>query len=231
MTPRREKSLNAPSSLAKNNRDLLPETFLAAMGKGGKVVTFPKKQTIFAQGDTAGAVFYIREGTVKYSVVSKFGKEATLGILRAGAFFGDGCLAGQPLRTGSATAMTNCKLLQIDKEAMILALQVEPAFSDMFVAYLLARNIRYQQDLVDQLFGSSEKRLAQVLLLQASCGEEGTPATVIPNVSHEALASMAGTTQCRVSFFMDRFKRLGFLTYSESGLRIHSSLLNLVLRN
>jgi len=140
-------------------------------------------------------------------------------------------MVGQLFCTGSATAMTDCKLLQIDKEAMMLALQQEPAFSDMFVAYLVARNVRYQQDLVDQLFGSSEKRLAQVLLSQARFGEEGAPETVIPNVSHEALADMAGTTQPLVSFFMDRFRRLGFLAYSGSGLRIHNSLLNLVLRD
>ncbi len=152
-------------------------------------------------------------------------------MLSEGSFFGEGCLAGQPLRVGSATAMTDCKLLQIDKEAMMLALHQEPGFSEMFVAYLLARNVRYQQDLVDQLFGSSEKRLAQSLLLQARFGEEGAQETVILSVSHEALADMAGTTQSRVSFFMDRFRRLGFLAYSGSGLRIHNSLLNFVLRD
>jgi CRP-like cAMP-binding protein len=217
--------------LAKKNRGLDPTKFLSTIGKGRKVVTFLKQQTIFRQGDAVGPVFYVREGTVRYSVVSKFCKEATLGMLSAGAFFGDGGLAGQPLRTGSATAMTDCKLLQIDKEAMTLALRREPAFSDLFIAHLLARNIRYQQDIVDQLFGSSEKRLAQILLSQARFGEEGAPETVIPNVSHEALADMAGTTQSHVSFFMDRFRRLGFLAYNRSGLRIHHSLLNLVLRD
>ncbi len=223
--------MNAASTFVKKNRRLDPTKFLSTIGKGRKVATFLKAQTIFAQGDAAGAVFYIQEGKVRYTVVSRFGKEATLGILTVGAFFGDGVLAGQPLRTSSATAMTDCKLLQIDKEAMMLALHLEPAFSDLFVAHLLARNIRYQQDLVDQLFGSSEKRLARVLLLQARFGEEGTPETVIPNVSHEALACMADTTQSLVGFFMDRFRRLGFLADSGSGLRIHSSLLNLVLRD
>ncbi len=223
--------MNAASTFVKKNRNPDPRKFLSTIGRGRKVVIFLKQQTIFTQGDAVGPVFYIQEGSVRYTVVSKFGKEASLGILSEEAFFGDGGLAGQPLRTGSATAMTDCKLLQIDKEAMMLALHREPAFSDLFVAHLLARNIRYQQDLVDQLLGSSEKRLARVLLLQARFGEGGTRETVIPSVSHEALASMADTTQSRVSFFMDRFRRLGFLAYSESGLRIHSSLLDLVLRD
>lgn len=223
--------MNTASILVKKNRQLDLKKFLSTIGEGRKSANFLKQEIIYRQGDTIGPIFYIQEGTVRHTVVSRFGKQATLGELCEGAFFGDGSLVGQPLRTGSATAITDCKLLQIDKEAMMLALHDEPAFSDMFVAYLLARNIRYQQDLVDQLFGSSEKRLAQVLLLQARFGEEGAPETVIPNVSHETLADMAGTTQSRVSFFMERFRRLGFLAYSGSGLRIHSSLLNLVLHD
>ena len=224
-------SLNAASSFVKKNRNVDPKKFLSTIGEGRKAANFLKQEIIYRQGDTIGPIFYIQEGTVRHTVVSRFGKEATLGELCEGAFFGDGSLVGQPLRTGSATAITDCKLLQIDKEAMMLALHQDSALSDMFVAYLLARNIRYQQDLVDQLLGSSEKRLAQVLLLRANFGKEGAPETVIPNVSDETLADMAGTTRCRASFFMDRFKRLGFLADSVTGLRIHSSLLNLILRD
>jgi CRP/FNR family cyclic AMP-dependent transcriptional regulator len=231
MTPHQEGALNTAITLVRKNCNLDPKKFLSTIGKGRKVATFVKQETIFTQGDTAGPVFYIQDGNVKYTVVSTFGKEATLGILSEGAFLGDGVLAGQSLHAGTATAKTDCKLLQIEKEAMMLALRREPGLSDMFVAYLLARNIRYQQDLVDQFFNSGEKRLAQVLLLQARFGQEGAPETVMPNVSHNALASMAGTTQCGVVFFMERFKRLGFLAYSKRGLRIHSSLLNLVLRD
>ena len=221
----------APTALAKNNCDLDPGKFLATTGKGRKVVTFLKKQTIFAQGDVAGSVFYIQEGKVRHTVVSEFGKEATLGILSEGEFFGDGCLAGQPLRVDSATAITDCKLLQIDKEAMMLALHSGQAFSDLFVAHLLARNIRYQENLVDRLFDSSEKRLARVLLLHAHFGKEGAPETVIHNVSQETLANMACTTRLRVRFFMNRFRKSGFLAYSRSGLQIHSSFLNVVLHD
>jgi CRP/FNR family cyclic AMP-dependent transcriptional regulator len=160
-------------------RDFDPRKFLATIGEGRKVVAFLKKKTIFTQGDEADAIFYIQDGKVRLTVVSKIGKEATLGILSEGEFFGEGGLAGQPLRMGSATAMTDCELLQIDKKAMMLALHREHAFSDLFVTYLLARNIRYEEDLVDQLFNSSEKRLARLLLLLAHFGKEGVPETVI----------------------------------------------------
>jgi CRP/FNR family cyclic AMP-dependent transcriptional regulator len=206
--------------------------FLATIGDGRTVAAFPRKQTIFAQGDAADAVFYIQEGKVRLSVVSKIGKEATLGILSEGDFFGEGGLAGQPFRMGSATAMTDCELLQIDKAAMMLALHREHTFSDLFVAYLLARNIRYEEDLVDQLFNSSEKRLARILLLLAHFGKEGVPETVIPKISQETLAEMIGTTRSRVSFFMNRFRKLGFVNYNGgSGLQVHSSLLNIVLHD
>jgi CRP/FNR family cyclic AMP-dependent transcriptional regulator len=221
----------ASTSLAKDRRGFDPGKFLASIGDGWKVATFLKRQTIFTQGDAAGSVYYIQKGKVRHTVVSKFGKQATLGILIEGAFFGDGSLAGQPLRLTSATAMTDCKLLQIDKKAMLLALQWEPAFSESFVAYLLARNIRYQEDLVDQLFGSGEKRLAQVLLAQAHFDEKGTSETVIPEVSQKALADMAGITRLRVSFFMNKFRKSGFLDHGRSGLRIRSSLLKVVLRD
>ena len=216
---------------AKKRHDFDPHAFLATIGEGRKNVSFPKKQAIFAQGDPTDAVFYIQTGKVRLTVVSESGKEATLGILSEGEFFGEGGLAGQPLRMGSATAMTDCELLQIDKKAMMLALHREHTFSDLFVAYLLARNIRYEEDLVDQLFNSSEKRLARILLLLAHFGKEGVPETVIPKISQETLAEMIGTTRSRVSFFMNRFRKLGFVDYGGSGLQVHSSLLNVVLHD
>jgi CRP-like cAMP-binding protein len=215
---------------AKKRRDFDPQAFLASIGEGRKFVLFPKKQTIFTQGDVADAVFYIQAGKVRLTVVSQIGKEATLGILGEGEFFGEGGLAGQPFRMGSATAMMDCELLQIDKKAMMLALHREHTFSDLFVAYLLARNIRYEEDLVDQLFNSSEKRLARILLLLAHFGKEGVPEKVVPKVSQETLAEMVGTTRSRVSFFMNRFRKLGFIHYN-GGLQVHSSLLNVVLHN
>jgi CRP-like cAMP-binding protein len=223
--------LKAATAPARKNRDFDPREFLATIGEGRKVVLFPKKQTIFAQGDAADAVFYIQEGSVRLTVVSKTGKEATLGILNEGEFFGEGGLAGQPLRMGSATAMTDCELLRIDKKAMMLALHREHTFSDLFVAYLLARNVRYEEDLVDQLFNSSEKRLARILLLLARFGKEGVPETVIAKISQETLAEMIGTTRSRVSFFMNRFRKLGFVDYGGSDLQVHSSLLNVVLHD
>jgi len=223
--------LRAATAPARKTRDFDPKEFLATIGEGRKVVVFPRKQTIFTQGDAADAVFYIQEGEVRLSVVSKTGKEATLGILREGDFFGEGSLAGQPLRMGSATAMADCELLRIDKKAMVLALHREHKFSDLFVAYLLARNVRYEEDLVDQLFNSSEKRLARILLLLARFGKEGVPETVIAKISQETLAEMIGTTRSRVSFFMNRFRKLGFVDYGGNGLQVHSSLLNIVLHD
>ena len=190
----------------------------------------PRKQTIFAQGDDADAVFYIQRGKVRLSVVSKTGKEATIGIVSEGNCFGEGSLAGQVHRMGSATAMTDCELLRIDKKAMMNALHREHAFSDLFVEYLLARNIRYEEDLVDQLFNSSEKRLARILLLLARFGKEGVPEVVVPKITQETLAEMVGTTRARVSFFMNRFRKLGFIHYN-GGLQVHSSLLNVVLHD
>jgi CRP/FNR family cyclic AMP-dependent transcriptional regulator len=164
--------------------------------------------------------------------VSKSGKEATIGILNEGDFFGEGCLTGQPVRLCSATAMTDCSVMRIDKKSMIEVLHREHAFSDLFVAYLLTRNIRYEEDLVDQLFNSSEKRLARILLLLAHFGKEGAPDTLIANISQETLAEMIGTTRSRVSFFMNRFKELGFIDYhAGKDLQVHSSLLNIVLHD
>ena len=191
---------------------------------------FPKKQTIFTQGDPADAVFYLHTGKVRLTVVSKTGKEATVGILSDGSFFGEGSLAGQALRMGSATAMTDCAVLRIEKKAMMRSLHREHTLSDLFVTYLLARNIRYEEDLVDQLFNSSEKRLARVLLMLARFGKEGVPETVVPKISQETLAEMVGTTRSRVSFFMNRFRKLGFIHYN-GGLQVHSSLLNVVLHD
>jgi CRP/FNR family transcriptional regulator, cyclic AMP receptor protein len=222
----------APNIPAKKKRGFDPKKFLATIGEGRKVLVFPKKQAIFSQGDAADAVFYIQGGKVRLTVVSQIGKEATLGILSEGEFFGEGSLAGQPLRMGSAAAMTDCELLRIDKKAMMLALHREHTLSDMFVAYLLARNVRFEEDLVDQLFNSSEKRLARLLLLLAHFGKEGVPQTVIPKIGQETLAEMVGTTRSRVSFFMNRFRKLGFIDYEAgTGLQVHSSLLNVVLHD
>jgi len=219
-----------PIEVTKRTREFDPNTFLATIGECRKIVAVPKKQTIFVQGDEADAVFYIQKGKVRLTVVSKAGKEATIGIVNERNFFGEGALAGQILRMGSAAAMTDCELLRIDKRAMMTALHREHAFSDMFVAYLLARNIRYEEDLVDQLFNSSEKRLARVLLLLARFGKEGVPETVVPKISQETLAEMVGTTRSRVSYFMNRFRKLGFIHYN-GGLQVHSSLLNVVLHD
>ena len=211
-----------------------PNTFLATIGEGRKSVSVARKHVVFSQGDVADAVFYIKKGKVRLTVVSKTGKEATIAIMSEANFFGEGALAGQALRMGSAVAMTDCELLRIEKRAMMEALHREHAFSDVFVAYLLARNIRYEEDLVDQLFNSSEKRLARVLLMLAHFGKEGVPETVVPKISQETLAEMIGTTRSRVSFFMNRFRRLGFIRYSggiEGGLQVHSSLLNVVLHD
>ena len=209
-----------------------PNTFLSTVNGGRKIEAFSKKQTIFAQGDSCDAVFYIKEGKVKLTVVSEIGKEATIGILNEDAFFGEGCLTGQRLRLCSATAMTDCSVMRIEKKSMIEVLHREHEFSDLFVAYLLARNIRYEEDLVDQLFNSSEKRLARTLLLLAHFGKDGKHETVIPKMSQETLAEMIGTTRSRVSFFMNRFRKLGFIDYDGgSGLQVHSSLLNIVLHD
>ena len=215
---------------AKKNREFDADTFLATIGEGRKFLAVAKKQIVFTQGDGADAVFYIQKGKVRLTVVSKSGKEATIGILTERNFFGEGALAGQIQRMGSASAMTDCELLRVEKNAMMSALHREHAFSDMFVAYLLARNIRYEEDLVDHLFNSSEKRLARVLLLLAHFGKEGIPETVVPKISQETLAEMIGTTRSRVSFFMNRFRKLGFIHYN-GGLQVHSSLLNVVLHD
>src|SRR2546427_1614982 len=222
----------SPAAALKKKPIFDQDAFLATIGKGQKTVLFPKKDAIFAQGDAADAVFYIQEGKVKLTVVSNNGKEATVGILTDGDFCGEGCLGGQPLRMGSAITMTDCAVLRIDKKVMMEALHRQHEFSDLFVAYLLARNIRYEEDLVDQLFNSSEKRLARILLLLAHFGKEGKPEVAIPKISQETLAEMVGTTRSRVSFFMNRFRKLGFIDYhTGDALQVHSSLLNIVLHD
>src|ERR1039457_3605436 len=204
------------------------KTFLSTINGGRKIEAFSKKQTIFNQGDSSDAVFYIQKGKVKLTVLSKTGKEATIGILNEGDFFGEGCLAGQSLRMCSATAVTDCTVMRIDKKSMRAVIRREHAFSEMFVAYLLTRSIRYEEDLVDHHFNSSEKRLARILLLLAHFGKEGKPEVAIPKISQETLAEMVGTTRSRVNFFMNRFRKLGFVRYN-GGLEVHRSLLNVVL--
>jgi CRP/FNR family cyclic AMP-dependent transcriptional regulator len=223
-----------PTTAAKKTRGFDPDTFLATIGDGRKILSVSAKDVIFAQGDEANSVFYVQKGKVRLTVVSQAGKEATIAIVGERNFFGEGSLAGQVLRMGSAAAMTDCDLLRVEKKAMMDALHREHAFSDMFVAYLLARNIRFEEDLVDQLFNSSEKRLARVLLLLARFGKEGIPETVVPKISQETLAAMVGTTRSRVSFFMNRFRKMGFIDYAggvEGALQVHSSLLNVVLHD
>jgi CRP/FNR family cyclic AMP-dependent transcriptional regulator len=210
-----------------------PEIFLGKAGLGRTIVEVPKKHGVFSQGDAGDSVFYIQKGKVKLTVVSQRGKEATIAILTEGDFLGEECItASQPIRAASATAVTDCSVLRIERVEMLRVLHEEHAFSDVFVAYLLTRNIRVQADLVDQLFNSSEKRLARILLLLAHFGKEGKPEVAIPTISQETLAEMVGTTRSRVSFFMNRFRKLGFIDYrAGDALQVHSSLLNIVLHD
>src|ERR1700683_2633454 len=219
-----------PVLAAKKRSKFDTKKFLSTIEGGRKILAFLKRQAIFVQGDSSDAVFYIQKGKVRLTVVSKSGKEATTGIMNEGDFFGEGCLTGQTLRLFSATAMTDCSVMQIDKKYMMEVLHREHAFSDMFVAYLLTRNIRYEEDLVDQLFNSSEKRLARILLLLAHFGKDGKPEVVIPKISQETLAAMVGTTRPRINFFMNKFRKLGFVRY-DGELEIHPSLLNVVLHD
>jgi CRP/FNR family transcriptional regulator, cyclic AMP receptor protein len=206
--------------------------FLSTVGKGRSMVSFPRKKMIFAQGDPRDGLFFVQSGKVQLGVVSESGREATLGILGEGDFFGEGGLAGQPLRMSSATALTDCVLLHIERKAMMQAMNLEPKLSAMFLKYLLKRNIRYQDDLVDQLFNSSEKRLARVLLLMAQFGKEGVSEMSVPRLSQETLAEMVGTTRSRVSFFMNRFRKRGFIKYDNGDkLHVHSTLLNVLLHD
>jgi len=207
-----------------------PQTFLSKLGSGKTSLTSPKKQALYSQGDAADAVFYIQAGKVKLTVVSRQGKEAVIAILEQGSFFGESCLAGQTVRAATATALEDSSIVRIDKDAMFHVLHKEPTFAELFMSYLLAHSIRIQEDLVDQLFNSSEKRLARILLLLAHFGKEGKPEPVMAKVSQEMLAEMIGTTRSRVSFFMNKFRKLGFIHYN-GGLHVHSSLLNIVLHD
>jgi CRP-like cAMP-binding protein len=206
-----------------------PKSFLAQAGLGRTILQYPKNKVIFVQGEPSDAVFYIQEGRVKLTVLSTRGKEATVALLGAEDFIGESCITSQqPLRMASATAIADCCVLRIEKEMMLRVLQVEHLFSDLFVAYLISRNNQIQEDLVDQLFNSAEKRLARTLLLLARFGKEGRAENVIPQISQETLAEMVGTTRARVNFFMNRFRKLGFIHYN-GGLEVHSSLLDVVL--
>jgi CRP/FNR family transcriptional regulator, cyclic AMP receptor protein len=208
-----------------------PVSFLATAGVGRKLVTLPKKGVLFTQGEPANTIFYIQKGKVKLTVVNERGKEATIALLGAGEFVGESCIAAaQPLRQATATALVGSEMLRIARKDMLRVLHEQHTFSDVFVAFLLARNTRIQEDLVDQLFNSSEKRLARTLLLLAQFGKEGRPEKVIPRISQEALAEMIGTTRSRVSYFMNRFRKLGFIKYNGS-IEIHSSLLNVILHD
>jgi len=207
-----------------------PMAFLAIVGGGKTVLKTRENQILFSQGDAADAVFYIMEGKVKLTVLSAKGKEAVIAVLERKAFFGEACLTAQMVRISTATSMADSTVIRIERKAMIRVLHEEPTFSELFMTYLLSRNIRIEEDLVDQLFNSSEKRLARILLLLAHFGKESKAELIIPKISQETLADMIGTTRSRVSFFMNKFRKLGFVD-NDGGLRVHSSLLNIILHD
>jgi CRP/FNR family cyclic AMP-dependent transcriptional regulator len=222
--------------MARKHTPFKLETFLSKAENGTTILTSPKKQVLFSQGDRTEAVFYVQVGTVKVTVISEHGKEAVIAILEQGAFLGESCLVGQTVHTATATTLEDSKIICIDKAVMLRLLKEQPRFAEAFMSYLLKHSVRVQEDLVDQLFNSSEKRLARALLLLAHFGKEGKPETVIPKISQETLAEMVGTTRSRVSFFMNKFRKLGFIDYKggsprDGGLHVHSSLLNVVLHD
>jgi CRP/FNR family cyclic AMP-dependent transcriptional regulator len=217
-------------SVAKGPRRFDAQQFLDSAGIARKIVEYGRGVVIFAQGDVCSSVLYIQKGTVKLSVISKTGREAVVGMLGSGDFFGEGCLAGQPVRMGSATAVTPCTILTIEKNRMVRLLHKQHAMSDRFITHVLARNISIEEDLIDQLFNSSEKRLARALLLLSRYGKRDQPQRVVPTMSQQTLAEMVGTTRSRVNFFLNKFKRLGFIEY-DGGLKINSSLLSVVLHD
>jgi CRP/FNR family cyclic AMP-dependent transcriptional regulator len=204
--------------------------FLAKVGAGRTIADYKKNHVVFSQSDLADAIYYIQKGKVKLTVVSHIGKEAVVAILGAGDFLGEGCLAGRLRYLATATAMSECSIVRLEKSATVRVLHEQPAFTEIFLAYVLSRNIRIEEDLVDQLFNSSEKRLARMLLLLAHFGKESKPEAVIAKISQETLAEMIGTTRSRVSFFMNKFRKMGFIEYN-GGLHVHSSLLNIVLHD
>src|SRR6202049_909226 len=205
-----------------------PKKFLAKMGRGKTISKYRKNQIVFSQGEVADAVFYIQQGKVKLTVVSEQGKEAVIAILEPGQFFGEGCLNGHPLRIATTRAMDECVITRLEKATMIATIHDELEFSELFMTYLLSRSSRIEEDLIDQLFNSSEKRLARLLLLLANFGKEGRPEPILGKYSQETLAEMIGTTRSRVSFFMNKFRKLGFIDYNGS-IEVHNSLLNVVL--
>lgn len=221
----------SPLGAAKRRRNYFDsKTFLSTIDRGRELLSFRKGQPIFAQGDSSDAVFYIQKGKVRLTVVSNSGKEATIAVLNEDDFFGEACLTGQALRLCSAAAMTGCLVMRIDRKSITNVLRRQSSFSEMFIAHLLARNMRYEEDLVDHLFNSSEKRLARVLLLLARIGKDGKSEVAIPKLNQQTLAEMVGTTRARISFFMTKFRKLGFVRYNGE-LRVHSSLLNVVLHD
>ena len=229
----------SPIAVQSNPVDILPELasafephlLLTKLSTGKSSQAYLAEESIFSQGDAADAVFYIQSGRVKLTVVSKTGKEAVVGILPEGSFFGEGCLAGQPLRMATASADQESTIVRIERRAMVAMLHQEPEFAERFLAYLLTRNVRMESDLVDHLFNSSEKRLARLLLLIANFGQESKPIPLIAKMSQETLAEMIGTTRSRVSFFMNRFREMGFIEYNGGGVNVHSSLVSVVLHD
>ena len=235
--PASRTTLKKPNGLSKkpNGFPFDPQTFLATVNGGKTILNCQKNQILFSQGDMADGVFYLQEGKVKLTVLSHQGKEAVVGMLEGGSFFGEACLAGRPVHLGTATALLASTVVRIDKPAMVRVLHKEPVFSELFLSYVLTRNMRIEEDLVDQLFNNSEKRLARVLLLLAHIGKESKPEKVLAKISQETLADMIGTTRSRVCFFMNRFRKLGFIDYTGSQnsntLQIHRTLLNVVLHD
>ncbi len=225
---RRAPAKPAPAKAATSAPAFDGRAFLMSVGSGRSTATFKPKEVVFQQGDPADAVHYIEAGKIQLTVVSEHGKEGVIAMLEPGEFFGEGCIAGQPLRMASASAMAKSTVVRIEKAAMIRVLHEQPEMSDMFMAFLLSRNIQIEADLVDQLFNSSERRLARLLLLLANFGKEGTMETILPSINQDILAARVGTTRSRISFFMNKFRKLGFIEYN-GGLKVHSSLLNVIV--
>ena len=215
---------------AMRKRPFNVQVFLHTVGDGRTVASFRKNQKVYSQGDPADAVFYLQKGKVKVCVISEQGKEAVIALHGDGDFFGEGCLNGHAQRMATVVAVTECVVMRLEKAAIVRVLHDEPEFSELFISYLLSRNLRIEEDLIDQLFNSSEKRLARVLLLMANLGKEGKPERIITKVSQETLAEMVGTTRSRISFFMNKFRKLGFVKYN-GGLEVHNSLLNVALHD
>ena len=230
--PKRTNSVQRkPLPVTAHNAGFDPRSFLSKLASGKSTQEYRANESVFSQGDTADSVFYIQSGKVKLAVVSKRGKEAVIAILPEGSFFGEGCLAGQPLRMSTASTVQQCKIMRVERPVMLGLLHQEPEFAERFLAYLLTRNIPMEAELVDHLFNSTEKRLARLLLLLANVGQESKPIPVVAKMSQETLAEMIGTTRSRVSFFMNRFRKLGFIDYNGGGMHVNSSLISVVLHD